>query len=1091
MRNITTWYKNLSQTIQASVGDDIQDFSAKQFCQIELGLTASCLLTPDEDVKTLWVLLAGYPFEAINRQKWTPVQVKIRAVARHLLPFFRGPYAWDEAITWYQQLPADIRGYDIAEGLANPRNVSTAPHRFDVYEQVLSEAPELTKRRLDWADAGDYAFRNGRRYQDVTISPEWVLPALQGHDLHPKLPRKSLKVSWDNLRDTAEEMDNHLPEHKYLSRFDRMHLDLMKDGKLTPTELLEINGLLHLAGMVSSGKSTLMQILTVWAARNGLHVTVVLGDVVAILEWVAIFEAVGLDAAPIIGAYNRTQHLNRLHRIESQKNPGTPLNIKHAGFQWLGNVCAINGYADRPGIMDTRDFPCTSLEKADNLDEGKTKFHACPVYSACGVHEVQRRLPEAQVWVATPASLIYTRIATQVNQESLRFGEVVSRHSDLVLVDEADRVQTQLDQAFSPSEILAGSGGEPWLNQISRAVEELIRRRGRDTLRTREVEAWMSVQRSTQTATDKLYALLLQRQKDLLQLQQDYFTGWTVWEALVSEILGIQDVKAINKQDNPVYEHLMEAFNEFVRQPFATQSQDEYRLIDALRDVTRTLLTEPSTITTDAELQDLLRDIFSDIKATDERWKAWTSHFAFALVTSVVSWGVNYLTQHWEQVKVPMELKDNNTALFYNPPQDYDAVIPPAPMGNVLAFQYMKSTDSEQAGILRFFRISGVGRWWLLNLHQLFEAEGIPGPNVMLLSGTSWAGESPLYHIQHPVGGILHAPQTELDAIQNHSRFQYTPVYDEDREEHIYVSGTSHARRYDALRKILTYYTKKTGPTQSDPSRFENERNRLPENRKRLMLLVGSYSEAEAVRIMLEQLRPEWKGQVLNLVRDDDSPADSWVGSEATLQRGQVDRFAETEAWILIAPLLAVERGHNILNENNKAAIGAAYFLIRPHPRPDDLTLPISAINAWAVDNGKKDWGDNILHSGENFRQEAYKRWRKWLHMPWIYSTLPQNERAGVTWTQLITIWQVVGRLIRGGSPARVYFVDAAFKSKRYQPDDDSEDPYVIQIGLLAEMQNVLAPYFDSNSPIEPTERELVKTLYEPFYRALSQIGEV
>lgn len=1091
MRDITTWYKNLSQTIQTSVGNDIQDFSAKQFCQVELTLTASCLLIPDEDVKAMWVLLAGYPFEAIDRRNWSPEQVKIRAVARHLLPFFRGPYAWDEAILWYQQLPADIRGYDIENKLARRRNVSTAPHRFDVYEQVLREAPELTKRQLDWADAGEYAFRNGRRYQDVTISPDWIVTRPQGHDLQSKFPRQPLKVDWNDLRDTAIEMDIALPDKKYLSRFERMRLDLLKDGKLTPTELLEIDGLLHLAGMVSSGKSTLMQILTVWAARNDLHVTVVLGDVVTILEWVTIFEAVGLNAAPIIGGYNRTQHLNRLHRIESQKNPDTPLHINHAGFQWLGNVCAINGYADHPSILDPRDFPCTNLEKTANLDEGKTKYHACPIYSVCGVHEVQRRLPEAQVWVATPASLIYTRIAPQVNRESLRFGEVVSRRSDLVLVDEADRVQTQLDQAFSPSEILAGSGGEPWLNQISRAVEELIRRRGRDTLRTREVESWMSVQRSTQTATDKLYALLLQRQKDLSQLQQDYFTGWTVWEALVSEILDIKNVKAIDKQKNPVYEQLMEAFNEFVRQPFATRSENEYRLIDALRDATRTLLTEPSTNATDAELQDLLRDIFSDVDATDNTWKSWTSHFAFALVTSVVSWGVNYLTQYWEQVKVPLELKDNNTALFYNPPQDYDAVIPPAPMGNVLAFQYMKSTDNDQAGILRFFRISGVGRWWLLNLHQLFEAEGIPGPNVMLLSGTSWAGASPLYHIQYPVGGILHAPQTELDAIQNHSRFQYTPVYDEEREEHIYVSGTSNARRYDALRKILTYYTQKTGPTRSDPSRFENERNRLPENRKRIMLLVGSYSEAEAVRLMLEQLRPEWKGQVINLVRDDDSPADSWVGSEATLQRGQIDRFAKTEAWILIAPLLAVERGHNILNKDNQAAIGAAYFLIRPHPRPDDLTLPISAINAWAVDNGKQNWGDSILQSGERFRQEAYKSWRTWLHMPWIYSTLPENERAGVTWTQLITIWQVVGRLIRGGSPARVYFVDAAFKSKRYQPDDDGEAPYVIQTGLLAEMQNVLAPYFDLDSPIESTERELVKTLYEPFYRALSQIGEV
>jgi hypothetical protein len=64
----------------------------------------------------------------------------------------------------------------------------------------------------------------------------------------------------------------------------------------------------------------------------------------------------------------------------------------------------------------------------------------------------------------------------------MRMGELVSRHSDLVLVDEVDRVQTQLDNTFSPSEVLAGSGGEPWLHQLDQAVQIQIRQRGRSSL---------------------------------------------------------------------------------------------------------------------------------------------------------------------------------------------------------------------------------------------------------------------------------------------------------------------------------------------------------------------------------------------------------------------------------------------------------------------------------------------------------------------------------------------------------------------------------------------------------------------------------
>ena len=50
-----------------------------------------------------------------------------------------------------------------------------------------------------------------------------------------------------------------------------------------------------------------------------------------------------------------------------------------------------------------------------------------------------------------------------------------------------------------------------------------------------------------------------------------------------------------------------------------------------------------------------------------------------------------------------------------------------------------------------------------------------------------------------------------------------------------------------------------------------------------------------------------------------------------------------------MAPLLAVERGHNIVIPGGKAAIGTVYFLARPHPRPDSLDLAIQAVNDWAV----------------------------------------------------------------------------------------------------------------------------------------------
>ena len=121
-----------------------------------------------------------------------------------------------------------------------------------------------------------------------------------------------------------------------------------------------------------------------------------------------------------------------------------------------------------------------------------------------------------------------------------------------------------------------------------------------------------------------------------------------------------------------------------------------------------------------------------------------------------------------------------------------------------------------------------------------------------------------------------------------------------------------------------------------------------------------------------------------------------------------------------------------------------------------------------------------------DFRHEAFTRWRYLLRLPMIYSTLPNSERVAVTWSQLVTIWQVIGRLVRGGSPARVFFCDAAFAPAVASLQHSESQP---ERGLLANMRGILTPYFDNSSPnIAEQDRVLVRTLYGPLYRALQQM---
>jgi hypothetical protein len=82
-----------------------------------------------------------------------------------------------------------------------------------------------------------------------------------------------------------------------------------------------------------------------------------------------------------------------------------------------------------------------------------------------------------------------------------------------------------------------------------------------------------------------------------------------------------------------------------------------------------------------------------------------------------------------------------------------------------------------------------------------------------------------------------------------------------------------------------------------------------------------------------------------------------------------------------------------------------------------------------------------------------------------------------------VTIWQVIGRLVRGGCSARVFFCDAAFAPRTAEHADE---PDTSESSLLVGMREVLRPYFSPDGrSVSESDRLLVQTLYGPFFKAL------
>jgi hypothetical protein len=307
------------------------------------------------------------------------------------------------------------------------------------------------------------------------------------------------------------------------------------------------------------------------------------------------------------------------------------------------------------------------------------------------------------------------------------------------------------------------------------------------------------------------------------------------------------------------------------------------------------------------------------------------------------------------------------------------------------------------------------------------------------------------------------------------------------------VSGA----RLEERAQILTRMALRLGETRDgDASLLEQELSRLPEARRHLLLLVGSYDEAAVVADTLHTLRDRWRGRVLRLVADDfdaefaTDPSGDDDQHAGILRRGDVDILRTTSAEVLVAPLLAVERGHNILNTDGQAAIGTVYFLARPNPRPDDIGLAVHAVNDWmirSIGSGEfDDWvqGAATLSAGaREVRRQARKTWYRVLRRSLAWSHL-KEDRPTVTWDMLVLIWQVIGRLVRGGVHARVVFVDAAFMPNQ---GDGTALPDTAETSLLYSIAEVLRPYFLPGAEVTARDRDIVQSLYRPLWDALDR----
>lgn len=897
------------------------------------------------------------------------------------------------------------------------------------YEERIKEwekhwlLPDVHKEEYPIAGEGTYCYytttKEGfEKSERIKVSfSENTLVAVEPEEPIGNRNINPIVISISELLECAEEMRSIDPTDYCYEILRSNAIKSVENGKVSLCDKFTIAQTINIVGMVGAGKSTLIKVFAYWANKNGKRIVIVLDTVAEVFNLWRYLNKLSVNCSPLVG---RSERLKYINQIADSNKTCLPISLS----QYLTNACLVDGMndGDEASLAYGKE-PCFSLKEL-----GKSKAFLCPYFNVCPGAKMLRDCYTASVVLTSVAGFAISR----VGKAREPFLDVALRKFDIVIFDESDRVQKTLDQLFMPetsfnhyikesandcARYMNMSGFERERDRASQEYSELqLRTTGVMSCLTKALN-WNLGKWNKLSAGEPFSALTL-----LDDLKKD--ERYQIPDKIYRDIYTLID----NENDNPNLSNtLREALN-------ASCMETDFRLFNTLYKrwigeeksvFDRTKMNAKMIAVQDARIKLVICLIFFDhfIRKLSDAYAACHE----------TSYGQN-------------EIFGFLQTRF----QDQQKHLPSALCGNLFGMK-----KNEQGDII-LFRQFAFGRSLMKDLPylQLDETGKAIGPHVIMLSGSSWAEGSYEYHINRPVNYILEADSDKREFLSR------TKFYESGFSERVSGSGEM---RIEMLKKV----------TEKSASDIIEEYNR---NAGKILIIVNSYEQATIVQETLVNTlhKKQCSARVYRMISDAMTTDDS----EGVIRRGEVSRFASMPAEILIAPAMAIERGHNIVDETGHSALGAVFFFVRPMSVPDDVQEKGSKLNGYMEAHCKRNPGESIWEYNMRMRQEASKRWSVVTRSGnYGLDNLSEDDKKDIVSTLFILILQIFGRLARvtdTSKPApHVYFIDGAF---RKAPDTERGFDCLTELGT----------YLDNMMQAE-TSCEIANTLYKPFYDAFKK----
>ena len=942
-------------------------------------------------------------------------------------------------------------------------------------------------------------------------------------------PKGAISIPLAELRQIAEDMDCRDREHperrsgNWSDRLNNFEVKIPKknQGLVSENETIELSGIKHLIGLPGAGKTTILMISAVWLGRNGYKVMLVFPSIEVSRQYMAELKFHGIKVGMLVGQ-NPTTRRNHSDRIaETIAASGGQGGFAHTleGADSFAFNCLLPAYSPaETSLWGFGNAPCSKILQSSS--PGKTKQYLCPVWTMCGRNKAPRDLIDADIWVGHIRSMD-TTVPYQAIDEEIRYFELMARTFDLVIFDEADMVQSNLD-SYGLAKLNLSGADDSIHRTILEQVHNPLSRNKTYLLANRTIELYSRNMAEFGNHNTSLASLL---QNIHPRLKKRFEGQLLTVSRIVTEILeGFEEDKSYYKRDVANTAEIKTGFTKihaltnfwrtaadsaFYDRTDTQTPQKEFKknlcsqalgieiniLIDDWHKLIRLLRSylAENIIKRRDNIVETIAELFLNICFPEKEPPHLTPDVIPLLIaiTFVIS-GYRRTVPETRTMVAEGLIKDS----ILNPPisDQLRRFTPENLIGSSLSgvkysFSDARTNRPNSSNVtLTHITFIGAPRMLMHRFNRLLKADSRKdAPAVLMTSATSYLEASPAYHIDVYPNYLLKPKSKKKQGKRDKSQYCFLYLKDKERKnEPLRYSGAGELRDRNLLKMVDRLVEDSDRSEVKKAIKYFDIRHNI---HRKVAFVVNGYQQVRDIKQHLDRNYPEIGKRtkaVVNYLQEGEKSADYVTTS-------QCEALGDDEnCELIIFPMLAIGRGVNIVftkgARERDAAIGAIYFLTRPHPTLDDTQLLYSLAGRATQRFDRRNFNSEqglreIYHAWNDARSDVYRNVKRLLQEPLMASKLGEELFKPFTANLMVAILQTIGRGMRNACPVSVYFVDAAWapQSARGKPDSPRDS-------MLVQMRVILEECVQHEDPVI---REIYEELYLAFLEPLRKIKNV